>query len=131
MPGLDLFLVFLVRDPQAVVASIGRRVCRRGARRLLPELRHERRPVAHVRARTAAFSSQPPQRRLFVRYEDLVERPEVVLRTILDVAGSTAELPDLAHLRTGRGFHANRLIGSDEVALGRTAAAGPARDGSC
>jgi hypothetical protein len=120
VPGLELCLVFLVRDPQAVVASIGRLVGEReSARRLLAELRINADLWLTYGLSLAAFRAQPRERRVFVRYEDLVERPEAVLRRILDRCGSSAELPDLAHLRTGEAFHANRLIGSEEVALGQ------------
>ncbi|HUH82143.1 MAG TPA: sulfotransferase [Solirubrobacteraceae bacterium] len=125
---LELCLVFLVRDPQAVVASIGRLESRRGrARRLLMDLRTNADLWLTYAISLAAFSAQPPERRVFVRYEDFLERPEAVLRTILDRAGSTVEIPDLEHLRTGPAFHANRLISSEEVALGRGGKGHPPR----
>lgn len=126
-PELELCLVFLVRDPQAVVPSIGRLDGHRGgARRLLMDLRTNAELWLTYALSLATFAAQPPERRVFVRYEDLVEEPEVVLRAILDRAGSSAELPDLAHLRTGLAFHANRLIDSEEVALGRRGRGAPA-----
>ena len=125
-PGLELCLVFLVRDPQAVVPSIGRLDGHRGgARRLLTDLRTTP-SCGSPTALAGGLQAQPPERRVFVRYEDLVERPEAVLRAILDRAGPSAELPDLAHLRTGLAFHANRLIDSEEVALGRRGRGAPA-----
>jgi sulfotransferase family protein len=120
VPELELCLVFLVRDPQAVVASIRRLVSgRETARRLLMDVRTNADLWLTYALSLAAFTAQPPERRLFVRYEDFVERPEAVLQAILDRAGSAAAIPDLAHLRTGLAIHANRLIGSEEVALGR------------
>jgi len=120
VPALDLCLVFLVRDPQAVVASIGRLVsARETTRRLLMDLKTNADLWLTYGLSLATFMAQPPERRLFVRYEDFIERPEVVLQAILDRAGSSAEIPDLAHLRTGLAIHANRLIDSEEVALGR------------
>ena len=120
VPELELCLVFLVRDPQAVVASIRRLVSgRESARRLLMDLKTNADLWLTYALSLRAFSAQPPERRVFVRYEDFLERPEVVLRSILARAGSSAEIPDLAHLRTGLAFHANRLIGAEEVALGR------------
>ncbi len=120
VPGLDLCLVFLVRDPQAVVASVGRLGSgHSSARRMLTDLKTNVDLWLTYGLSLAAFRAQPPARRVFVRYEDLIERPETVLRTIIDRAGSTAEIPDLAHLRTGLAIHANRLIDSEEVALGR------------
>ncbi len=117
-PELELCLVFLVRDPQAVVSSIGRLASgRSSARRTLMDLKINADLWLTYGLSLAAFTAQPPARRVFVRYEDFVERPEAVLRAILDRAGSDAEIPDLAHLRTGLAIHANRLIGSEEVAL--------------
>ena len=121
VPELELCLVFLVRDPQAVVASIGRLASgRSSARRTLMGLKTNADLWLTYGLSLAAFTAQPPGRRLFVRYEDFLERPrggaagDPRARRLL-----AAEIPDLAHLRTGPAIHANRLIDSEEVALGR------------
>jgi hypothetical protein len=66
-----------------------------------------------------AFLRQPRERRLFLRHEDFLTSPELVLRQILDWTGSSAALPDLTSLRTGVPLHGNRLIASSVVALKR------------
>jgi Sulfotransferase family len=112
--GIDLYLLFLVRDPQGVVASLGRHdvVERRFGM-----------PTANAYLwltyllSVFVFLRHPRERRLFVRHEDLVADPEGVLRQILDRCDSTASPPDLRALRTGVPFHGNRLIGSKVVAL--------------
>jgi hypothetical protein len=132
LEGVDLHLLYLVRDPQSVVSSLARR------------------DVAERRFGTAAanaylwltnslsllvFLRQPRERRLLVRHEDFLADPSGVLAQILagagvgageDAAGgrsvaggegSHSATPDLEHLRTGLAFHGNRLLGVETVAL--------------
>jgi hypothetical protein len=66
------------------------------------------------------FLAHPRSRRLLVRHEELLAEPERVLRAILDFAGSTAPLPDLAALETGVPLHGNRLARGATVALERS-----------
>ena len=64
VPGLELCLVFLVRDPQAVVASIGRLVSgRSSARRMLMDLKTNADLWLTYGLSLAAFMAQPPGRR--------------------------------------------------------------------
>ncbi|MGO9489080.1 MAG: sulfotransferase [Solirubrobacteraceae bacterium] len=122
LEGIDLYLVFLVRDPHGVVDS--------NLRELKP---HE---VAERRLRTVAvniglwltlflsavvFLRQRRDRRLFVRHESFVRDPEGVLRQILEMVGSQAPLPDLGALRIGAPLEGNRLIRTDTIALDRRA----------
>jgi len=125
--GIELFVIFLVRDAQSVVSS---------------ELRGiHRHNVAERRVRTLAlnaslsltnllsalvFRSHPPAKRLFVRHEDFLADPAGAIRRILDMAGSDAPLPNFSALRTGLPLLANKLIDSDLVAL-REAAGPPPR----
>jgi hypothetical protein len=114
LAGIDLHLVFLVRDPQSVVASFSRRdVVERSFGVLATNgylwLTH----VLSLRA----FLGHPRERRLFVRYERFVANPEAVLRELLDMSGSQASLPRLAELNTGVAFHGNRLLRSQVTAL--------------
>lgn len=120
LSGIDLYLIFLVRDPHGVVDS--------SLRQLKP---HE---VAERRLRTillnlnlwftllvslAVFLRQRRDRRLFVRHEAFVQDPEGVLRQILDLVGSQASTPDLQELRIGAPLEGNRLIRTEVISLRR------------
>jgi hypothetical protein len=112
--GIDLYLLFLVRDPQGVVASLGRHdvVERRfGMPRANAYLW-----LTYLLS-VFVFLRHPRDRRLFVRHEDFVADPEGVLRQILHCCDSSALPPDLTSLHTGVPFHGNRLIRSEVVAL--------------
>jgi Sulfotransferase family len=115
---IELYLIFLVRDPRDVVAS--------NTRELSP---HE---VAETRWRRLTmnanlwltqllalrtFASHPADRRIFVRHEDFLDDPAGVTRQILAMLGSDAELPDLQELRVGAPLQGNQLIRSDTVAV--------------
>ncbi len=121
--GIDLYLLFLVRDPQGVVSSLGRED--------VPERRFG---VPRANAylwltyvlSVFVFLRHPRDRRLFVRHEDFVADPEGVLRQILQRCDSSGLPPDLKSLRTGVPFHGNRLVKSEVVALSG-ATAGPVR----
>jgi len=120
LSGVDVFLVHLVRDPTAVVAS-----------NLLELSPHE---VAERRLRTlimnsnlwltqlvssAVFLTQPRARRIFIRHEDFLADPEGVLEQLLRQIGSDAELPDLGSLSIGTPLEGNRLIRTERIALRR------------
>jgi Sulfotransferase family len=126
LDGVELYLVYLVRDPQAVVAS--------NTRELSP---HE---VAETRWRmltmnanlwvtqlvsALTFLRHPSERRLFVRHEDFLAEPERVLGQILAMAGATVEVPELSSLRVGAPLQANRLIRSETVSVRRGATPEP------
>jgi hypothetical protein len=112
---IELYLLFLVRDPQSVVASLGRSD--------VPERRFGALAanvylwLTYLLA-VAVFARHPAERRLFVRHEDFLASPEAVLGRILRQCGAGDTLPDLTCLRTGVPFHGNRLIKSETVALG-------------
>jgi Sulfotransferase family len=114
LSGIDLYLVFLARDPQSVVASLNRRdvVERRFGT-----------PTANAYlwltylVSLFVFMRHRRDRRMFVRYEDFIARPETVLRQILGTIDSPAAIPDLQALRTGPAFQGNRLLRSDVLAL--------------
>jgi hypothetical protein len=120
LPGIDLHLIYLVRDPRAVVAS--------NTRELSP---HE---LAEIRWRKLTmnanlwltqllsirtFLSHPRDRRMFVRHEDFVADPDGVTRQILAMVGSDAELPDLDELAVDAPLQGNQLIRADRVAVRR------------
>jgi hypothetical protein len=56
---------------------------------------------------------------MFVRYERLIADPEVVLRQILDMIGSSSQVPDLDALHTGIPFQGNRILRADTICLRR------------
>ena len=120
MRGVELYLLFLVREPSGVVASWNRRG--------LPEPRFSMLATnAYLwltnLLSTLVFLRHPPARRLFVRYEDFLDKPEAVLADVLTCAGSDAPIPDLGSLLTGSPYHGNRLIFSERVSLRRGPAA--------
>ncbi|HYM54683.1 MAG TPA: sulfotransferase [Solirubrobacteraceae bacterium] len=116
--GIDLYLVFLVRDPQSVVASFARNVNRHdaAARRRLAFTTNADLWLTHLLS-AIVFLRHRRDRRMFLRHEDFLADPEGALRDILDRLDSPAAVPDLTSLSTGLPFRGNRLIGSDVVAL--------------
>jgi Sulfotransferase family len=119
--GIELYLLFLVRDPQAVVASNVRalsqhEVAERRARILVMNANLWLTQLLSV----LVFLRQPPARRLLLRHEDFIADPEGVLRRILDGVGSDAALPDLGSLRVGAPLQGNRLIRTDLIKLERS-----------
>ena len=111
---VELHLLFLVRDPQSVVASLGRRD--------VPERRFNE-PVANAYLwltylfSVLVFVRHPRERRVLVRHEQLLADPAGVVAQILERCGVPAGVPDMAALRTGVPFHGNRLIRQERVAL--------------
>ncbi len=118
LDGIDLYLVFLVREPQSVVTSFTRNVNRHdvGRRQLLTLATNRDLWLTHLLA-VIVFLRQRRDRRMFLRHEDFLADPEGMLRDILDRLDSSASVPDLTSLRTGLPFRGNRLINSEVVAL--------------
>jgi len=114
LDGIDLHLLYLVRDPQGVVASLGRRDV--AERRFDLSTSNAYLWLTNLLC-LMVFLRHPRERRLFVRHEDFVADPRTVLARILAMAGSASEVPDLDRLRTGVPFHGNRLVASEVVAL--------------
>ncbi len=124
LEGVDLYLLFLVKDPHSVVAS--------NTRELSPHERAERRYRALVMnanlwltqlVSVLVFLRHPHGRRLFVRYEQFIADPEGVLRQILDAVDSDAAIPDISALRVGVPLEGNRIIRSETIALKRSSGA--------
>lgn len=114
LAGVDLFLMFVVRDPQSVVASFGRDdVVERRFGVLTTNLYLWLTYLLSM----STFLRQPRDQRLFVRHEEFLADPQAVVARILERAGAPASTPDLARLRTGLPFQGNRLVRSDVVAL--------------
>ena len=123
LESIELYLLFLVRDPESVVASLGRED--------VPERRYG------VLAANAylwltyllaswVFLRHPRRRRLFVRHEEFLAEPATVVRRILLATGSTATLGEDT-LATGIPFQGNRLIRSPTVTLRDTSPPAPPR----
>lgn len=112
--GIELHLIFLVRDEQEVIRSLGRRG--------LPERRFGL-PSANAYLwlthllSVAVFLRQPRERRLLLRYEDFLRDPEAVLRELLERTGASVSVPDLQALHTGMPIQGNRLLCSETVSL--------------
>jgi len=116
--GIDLYLLFLVRHPQSVLASFTGTVNRHdvAARRRLILTTNGDLWLTHLLS-IWVFLRHRSDRRLFLHYEDFTADPDGVLRQILDLSGSSAALPDLTHLLTGYPMFGNRLLRSEVVAL--------------
>jgi hypothetical protein len=116
--GIELYLVFLVRNTESVVGSYTRHVKARevAERRWRFFVINVHLWVTYVLS-VLVFLRQPKERRVLVHHEDFIANPEGVLRELLDFAGSSAGLPDLSALRTGIPLKANALVRSEVVAL--------------
>jgi hypothetical protein len=116
LAGVDLFLMFVVRNPHSVVASLGRDdVVERRFGALTTNLYLWLTYLLSV----STFLRHPRDQRLFVRHEEFLADPQAVVEQILERAGAPASTPDLARLRTGVPFQGNRLVRSEVVALER------------
>ncbi|HTR89555.1 MAG TPA: sulfotransferase, partial [Solirubrobacteraceae bacterium] len=121
--GVELYLLYLVRDPRAVVAS--------NTRELNPHEVAERRWLTLVMnanlwltqlVSVATFLSHARERRLLVRHEQFLADPEGVLERILAMSGAEVSPPDLAELEVGAPLQANRLIRAERVSVKRAEA---------
>ncbi len=124
--GLDVYLVFLVRDPQEVVHSFVRNVNRHAVaeRRWRTLVTNADMSLTYLLA-TRVFLGHPRARRALLRHEDFLSDPNGVLREIFAFTGTQAPLPDLDALETGFPMQGNRLIKSEMVGFRRGAAKPP------
>ena len=107
LPGVEVFLLFLVRDPQGVTASFNREDVGEFTKSTLHTNVYLW--VTHLLS-AIVFLRQPRDRRMFVRYERFVADPAGVLTEILTAAGAPAEpLPDFSALRVGHPLQGNRV----------------------
>ncbi len=114
LTGIDLYLIYLVRDPQSVVRSLHRKdVPERSFGTLATNAYLS---LTHLFA-VPVFLRHPRARRVFVRHEDFLACPEAALREILDDVDCSAAVPALGSLRTGVPLHGNRLVREQVVAL--------------
>jgi hypothetical protein len=122
---IELYVLLLVRDPAAVVASFAK-----------DDVAERQFGAATTRAYLAltyglaawVFLKQPRRRRLLLHYEDLLADPDGVLREVLELIGAPAEPPDPSALSTGLALHGNRLLDADVVSL-QPPADSPAKEG--
>jgi Sulfotransferase family len=116
LDGIDLFLLYLMRDPQRVVASFNRTdVAQYSKSTLTTNVYLWLTNLLSV----WVFLRQDRERRVFVRYENFVADPEGVVREILERAGVATRPPDFSALDTGVAFQGNRLIRSRTITLER------------
>jgi hypothetical protein len=117
--GIELYLVYLVRDPQGVVASFNRHDVGEYTKSTLHTNIYLW--VTHLLS-LSVFLRHRRDRRLFVRYEDFVADPAGIVRRILDCSESAAaELPDFAALEIGFPLQGNRVTRGQTMSLKRTA----------
>jgi Sulfotransferase family len=116
LEGIDLYLLYIVRSPQNVVASYSRDDVEFAQFNLITTNAYLW--LTHLLS-LRVFLRHPRERRLLVRYEDFVAAPEAVLRDIFDCVGSSAAVPDLKALDTGVAFEGNPTLRSGVVALER------------
>lgn len=118
LDGIELYILFLVRDPQSVVASQGPGNNKGYSK--APLIVNLQLWVTYVLALNV-FLRHPSERRMFVRHEDFLKDPEGLLRQILDRTGSSAVIPDLTSLRAGSPLQGNRFLKREDViALNRS-----------
>jgi hypothetical protein len=117
--GIDLYLLFLVRDPQSVVASFNRHDVLQFTKSTFHTNVYLW--VTHLLS-LLVFLRHPRERRLLVRYEDFVEDPAGVVARILQCARcATAALPDFTALTVGLPLQGNRVTKSEVLSLKRKA----------
>ncbi|MCW3017721.1 MAG: Sulfotransferase family [Solirubrobacterales bacterium] len=118
--GIDVYLVFLVRDPHAVVDSNLRQFQRHElAERRLRTIGLNVNLWFTMLVSSVVFLKQRRDRRMFLRHETFMQDPEGVLRQILDLVGSEAATPNLQELRVGTPLEGNRLIRRGVISLER------------
>ncbi len=118
LAGIDLHLIFLVRDPRSVVDSFNLYLNRNDVaeRRLRVLSTNANLWLTHLLS-VLVFLRHPRERRMLLRHEEFLADPEGMLRQILDRVECAAALPDLTSLSTGLPLNGNRLLSSDVVSL--------------
>ncbi len=127
LPGIELYLIFLVRDPQQVVHSFVRNVNRHALaeRRWRTLVTNADMSLTYLLA-TLVFLGHPRGRRALLRHEDFLADPHGVLSEVFALTGAEAPLPDLDALETGFPMQGNRLIKSEMIGFRRGTAKPPA-----
>ncbi len=112
--GIDLYLIYLIRDPQSVVASFNRKDVAQYSKATFTTNMYL---WATNLLAVVVFLRHRADRRLFVRYEDFLADPARVTAEIVQLAGVTSRPPDFSSLQVGVPFQGNRLIRSEVIAL--------------
>lgn len=91
LPGIEMFVVHVVRDPRATAFSWRRQKSTRDSNdaSTMPRLENWRSAVLWQLWNTVTERWFPAERRLLVRYEDFVSQPEAVLRLVASHIGVT------------------------------------------
>jgi sulfotransferase family protein len=117
--GIDLYLIYLVRDPQGVVASFNRHDVGEYTKSTLHTNVYLW--VTHLLS-LLVFLRHPHERRLLVRHEDFVADPGAVVRQILECCEAPDRtLPDFSALDVGLPLQGNRVTRGQRLSLKRTA----------
>lgn len=117
MPSVELLTIYLVRDPRAVVASLGTDQ--------LPKRRYAANAylwVVHALSE-AVFSRLDPHLRIMIKYEDLLDDPAGTVRRICSLWCLDADEIRFDALATGPIFAGNRVVQRPFVALRPTSSA--------
>jgi hypothetical protein len=116
--GINLYLVYLVRDPQGVVASFNRHDVGEYTKSTMHTNVYLW--VTHLLS-LFVFLRHPRERRLLVRHEDFVADPGTVIGRILELSGAPdVTLPDFAALEIGLPLQGNRVTREATLSLKRT-----------
>jgi Sulfotransferase family len=115
LTGVDLYLIFLVRDPQGVVASFNRQDVGEFTKSTLHTNIYLW--VTHLLS-IAVFLKQPRAKRLLVRYEDFLADPAATVARILALGGGPqVPPPDFSALEIGFPLQGNRVTRSRTISL--------------
>jgi hypothetical protein len=115
LSGVDVYLIFLVRDPQGVVASFNRRDVGEFTKSTLHTNVYLW--VTHLLS-IAVFLKQLRARRLLVRYEDFLADPAATVARILALMGAPQGAPpDFSALQIGFPLQGNRVTRSRTISL--------------
>jgi hypothetical protein len=118
LEGIELYLLFLVRDPQGVVDSFDSRNSDSPSKSALRT--NLQLWVTHLLC-VRAFLRHPRERRIFVRHEQFLADPEGVVGRLMGWTGLDVPVPDMDALRTGSPLQGNRFLKrGDVIALRRT-----------
>jgi hypothetical protein len=123
LDGIDLYLVYLARNPHGVVASFTQPGWRFSKSTALTNAYLWLTSLLSV----LVFLKHRRDRRIFVRHEEFVADPEHVLREILSRVDASCDLPDLTSLEPCIPFQGNRLLRSRESITLRSSESPPPR----
>lgn len=114
LAGIDIYLIYLVRNPQSVVASFNRPDTPKS--RKSPLATNAYLWLTHLLS-MAVFVSHRSDRKFILYHEDFVASPERVLTRILGALDIQSAAPDLSSLDRGIPFQGNRLLKSKVIAF--------------